>query len=68
MKNSVLPIGSIITADKVDFMICGYFNKDVKYEGEPYDYVCCLYPAGVGSKAAFIRKEQIEKVKLDYYL
>ena len=63
MKNDILPIGSIVTAEGQDIMICAYMKKDALIEGKSYDYACCLYPNGLGKNAILIKKEQISKVK-----
>lgn len=44
-------------------MICAYFNKDAKINGEKYDYACCLYPFGMSKEAILIKKDQIERIK-----
>ena len=63
MKNSYLPIGSIITAEGQDLMICAYINKKTEINGNYYDYACCLYPSGLGPEAILIKKEQIKDIK-----
>lgn len=63
MKNELLPIGSIITVNNVDVMICAYFKPDAKINGEGYDYACCIYPSGMGKDAVLVKKENIERVK-----
>ena len=67
MKNEILPIGSIITVDDNDLMICSYFKKDSSFKGEKYDYACCKYPMGLGTEMALVKKEQIQQVKFIGY-
>ena len=43
MKDEILPIGSVVTAEGQDVMICAYLKKDVLVDGNSYDYACCLY-------------------------
>ena len=62
MKNSILPIGSIVRANNQDLMICSYLKKDALVQGKHYDYVCCLYPNGVQEESVLIQKEQIQKI------
>lgn len=62
MKKQLLPIGSIITVNGQDVMICAYFQKDALINNEKYDYACCLYPSGMGKEAILVKKEQIEKL------
>ena len=62
MKNDILPIGSIVKVGNVDFMICAYFKSNAEYNGEKYDYACCLYPSGLGEDIALIKKKNIDKV------
>ena len=63
MKNSILPIGSIITVNGQDLMICAYFKPDAVFNNETYDYACCLYPSGMGETSILIKKESIQLVK-----
>ena len=63
MKNELLPIGSVIAIKEAELMICGYFKKDAS----KYDYVCCIYPSGMGPEAIFVKKEIIERVKFIGY-
>ncbi len=63
MKNGILPIGSIVTVEGNDYMICAYFQKNAYVENQKYDYACCLYPTGLSKDAVLIKKDQIEKVK-----
>ncbi len=67
MKNEFLPIGSIITVKGNDIMICGHFKKDALIEGKKYDYVCCLYPQGLGKDSILVEKSTIDKVKFVGY-
>ena len=62
MIKDILPIGSIIRVKGKDLMICSYFKKDALYNGERYDYACCMYPTGVGPNTILVNKEKIEKV------
>lgn len=67
MKNEILPIGSIITVNNADLMICAYFKKNAKINNEQYDYACCLYPSGLGKDAILVKKENIDRVKFIGY-
>lgn len=62
MKNSLLPIGSIVRVSSMDLMICAYFKKDAIINNKRFDYACCLYPTGLDEKAILISKDQIEKI------
>ena len=61
-KKAVVKYINTTNNPRATLATCTINRKDAKYEGEPYDYVCCLYPAGVGSKAAFIKKEQMQSL------
>jgi hypothetical protein len=63
MKNELLPIGSVVTVNNEDLMICSYMGKDSKIKDKHYDYACCLYPDGISEQAALINKEQIQRIK-----
>ena len=63
MKNDILPIGSIITADGKDLMICAYIKKDALVDNKHFDYACCLYPVGLSKEAILVKKDQIRRVK-----
>lgn len=63
VNNNILPIGSIITVAENDVMICSYFKKGKKINGEEYDYACCLYPSGLDKNAILVKKENIQRVK-----
>ena len=67
MKQDILPIGSIVVVNGVDFMICAYIKKGKKINNESYDYVCCEYPIGVQEKAGLIKKEDIARIKFIGY-
>lgn len=65
MNNRLLPIGSVIKMPDNDiyFMICGYANSKKMVDNEYYDYICCIYPAGVNGKdSILVNKDKIEKV------
>lgn len=63
MKNDILPIGSVVTAEGQDIMICAYVNKGALINNDHFDYACCLYPNGMSKDAILLKKEQIQKVK-----
>ncbi len=63
MKNELLPIGSIITVENQDLMICAYFKKNTEINDKKCDYACCLYPIGMGKEAILVEKSQIQRVK-----
>ncbi len=67
MEERILPIGSIVTIANTDLMIISYVKKGKLIEGKPYDYMCCVYPQGMGPDSIFITKNQIEKVKFIGY-
>lgn len=65
MNNKLLPIGSVIKMpdSDLDFMICGYANSKKMLDNEYYDYICCIYPAGINGKdSILVNKDKIEKV------
>ena len=57
-----LPIGSIIEAKKTQLMICGYNLNNKPIQNHDYDYICCIYPNGVGTNSYLIKKSEIENV------
>ena len=63
MKDEILPIGSIVTINKTDVMICAYLDNKKDVNGKHYDYAGCLYPNGMGAEAVLINKKDIERVK-----
>ena len=63
MKNDILPIGSIVTAEEHDVMICSYIPKGALINNEQFDYACCLYPYGMSKDAILIKKDQIQRIK-----
>lgn len=63
MKDEILPIGSVVTAEGQDVMICAYLKKDVLVDGNSYDYACCLYPFGLKKEAILIKKKQISRIR-----
>lgn len=62
MKNKILPIGSIIEAKKSKLMICGYNLNHKPIQGHDYDYICCVYPNGVGPNSYLIQKKEIDNI------
>lgn len=62
MKNSLLPIGSIVTVGVDNLMICQYIPNGKLIDGVQYDYACCLYPTGIGEKSILIKKTDIDIV------
>jgi len=62
LKNSILPIGSIVRVKGQDLMICAYLKKDAVINNETYDYVCCVYPFGLDKNSILIKTEQIDRV------
>ena len=62
MKNTLLPIGSIISVKGVELMICAYFKANVTVNNQKYDYACCVYHDGLGKDAIIVKKEEIQKV------
>lgn len=67
MKNDVLPIGSVITVDEKDLMICSYLKNDALIEGKHFDYICCLYPIGLTKDVILVNKENIKRIKFIGY-
>jgi hypothetical protein len=63
MKNEILPIGSIVTINDTDVMICGYLDNKKSIDNDYYDYCGCLYPNGFQENAVLIKKSQITRVK-----
>ena len=63
MTNEILPIGSIVSIDGTDVMICGYLNNKLMIDNDHYDYCGCLYPFGFQKDAILIKKSQITRVK-----
>jgi len=63
MTDDILPIGSIVTVDNQDLMICAYLKKGVKINNDNFDYICCLYPTGIGKDSILIKKVDIKTVK-----
>lgn len=59
----LLPIGSIVTVENKDLMICAYLGQVPDINGKKYDYACCSYPIGITQKSAIISKNQIERIK-----
>lgn len=62
VKNTLLPIGSIISVKGVELMICAYFKENVTINNQKYDYACCIYPDGLGKNAIIVKKEEVQKV------
>lgn len=67
MKDGILPIGSVITAEGQELMICAYLNKDAVIENDHFDYACCLYPSGMSDKAILVKKSQITRINFIGY-
>lgn len=67
MKDSILPIGSIVSVKNVDIMIIAYLDKNKKIDGDSYDYVCCVYPIGLEENTILVKKEDIENIKFIGY-
>ena len=67
MKNDILPIGSIISVEGKDLMICSYIKDDALIEGKHFDYLCCLYPVGLTKDSLLVNKQDIERVKFIGY-
>lgn len=63
LSEKLLPIGSIIEEkNKNKLMICGYNLNNKPIDGKEYDYICCIYPNGVGTNSYLIKKSEIENV------
>ena len=62
LKDKFLSIGSVIEVKKNQLMICGYNYSKKPIDGKNCDYVCCLYPNGVGKESYLIEKKEIDNV------
>lgn len=67
MDKSFLPIGSIITVDNIDLMICSYIKKGKLVNNIQYNYACCRYPIGLDEKAILVQAKDITGVKFIGY-